>query len=400
MKYIKSGVSMYDTVVLKSQFISEEIAKSAEYFCTRMEGVDLFTGEILYTFTRAELAGSYDYRIRMNVERTIMIRENTPSPVRIPSQPYIKIECSLHKLLLGHNCYGGPDNFKLSVKYLIKFLEDIMNLKLPFFLSWYVERLDIAYVFNLGDKKVVFQYLRNMKNMYYVRRGSPVPYKGGLYYAGSSTTDKLYHKGYEYQKHDYKRLKKNLTKRLDKENRGSEHPVIEEMLKKYYNIGILANKLLRCEVEIKKRKLIREFSQDNENVYVNDIDDDYCKMLYDEEFKRIISEGQTDMKTVRDSNNVRNRLIDEYGKRTAKTLMGTWHDLALHGEEYCRLMMAESTLRRHKKLLKDKACEWSNTDVFIKKYNIVPLDFKPYSDSFYNFNEIDPEVRKKLESVA
>ena len=74
-KYIKAGGQMYDTVVIKSPEIDPETVQKILTFCRIYEGVDIFTGELLYRFTSGDLEGSYDYRIRIKVDNTEWIKE-------------------------------------------------------------------------------------------------------------------------------------------------------------------------------------------------------------------------------------------------------------------------------------------------------------------------------------
>src|SRR5690554_2831838 len=98
---------MYDTVIIKSPEINPETVQKILTFCRIYEGVDIFTGELLYHFTSGELEGSYDYRIRIKVDNTEWIKEDSLIPRRVETYWHVSVECSLHKLLMNHNCYGG-----------------------------------------------------------------------------------------------------------------------------------------------------------------------------------------------------------------------------------------------------------------------------------------------------
>ena len=102
---------MYDTIIIKSPEIEPETVDKVMQFCRRYEGIDIFTGEILYRFTSGELEGSYDYRIRIKVDNTEWIKEDK-IPRRVETYWHLEVECSLHKLMMNHNCYGGPDDIK------------------------------------------------------------------------------------------------------------------------------------------------------------------------------------------------------------------------------------------------------------------------------------------------
>jgi hypothetical protein len=105
---------MYDTVVICSPYLEEYQINQIEKYCTRVEGKILETDEIQYAFTRSELSGSYDYRIRINVLDFEWVRKlNTPE--KVSSKRYLRVECSVHKLMMGHNVYGGPERITQSI---------------------------------------------------------------------------------------------------------------------------------------------------------------------------------------------------------------------------------------------------------------------------------------------
>lgn len=390
---------MIDTVVLLSPYLDENVANEVELLCTRLEGVELFTGEVLYSFTRGELEGSYDSRIRISVERTEFVNVNG-IPVRVKSRPYLRVECSLHKIILGHNCYGGSDDFKILVLYLVRFLEERFCVKLPFFLGWRVNRLDVANVFDLGSLDAVLAYIDNQKNFYYSRRKIST-YHGGIYFSGVTNTIKFYAKGLEFEKHDYKRIRKFCRKQIDLTVGQSVQLKYFTILKNLDIIKEKANSLLRVEIEI-KRKLKDLFCTDSVNgyVFVNDIDVSVLREYFDYEIGKLLNEGVVNMKIVRDSKLVRNRLNEVYGSRLANVLMSTWFELATNGEEYCREHMASSTFRRHKKQLIDAGVAWTNTDVMLRDFSLYPSDFKPLSSDSRCVNKIDKRVIEKLQEVA
>ena len=143
---------MYDTVVIESPEIDTDTKDKILNFCRKYEGVDFGTGEVIYTFTRGELEGSYDYRIRVSVEDTEWVRPDEKMiPERIKSYWRIIVECSLHKILMNHNCFGGPIKIQESIKYLIRFLENTMEVSLPVHHYWKVHQIDVSRIFLFRD---------------------------------------------------------------------------------------------------------------------------------------------------------------------------------------------------------------------------------------------------------
>ena len=60
---------MLDTVRLRSGSLSEELAGRIEQSCHRRQGVEIATGEVLYSFTTGSLSGSWDDRVSVRVLR-------------------------------------------------------------------------------------------------------------------------------------------------------------------------------------------------------------------------------------------------------------------------------------------------------------------------------------------
>ncbi len=160
---------MYDTVVIKSPEIDLETVNKVMTFCRRYEGIDIFTGELLYRFTSGELEGSYDYRIRIKVDNTEWIKEDK-IPKRVETYWHLEVECSLHKILMNHNCYGGPRDIKKSIAYLVRLLERVMYVDLPHYEEWEVKRIDVARIYHFKDKNVCKKIVSNLRNSYYTRR--------------------------------------------------------------------------------------------------------------------------------------------------------------------------------------------------------------------------------------
>ena len=108
---------MLDTVKLQSPELDEATAQAVTAQLELRSCVDLKSGELLYEFTSGGLSGSYDHRISVQVKRERWQQPRTPqgdrafgrkaSPILVPCEPYLLLEGSVHKALLGHNVHGG-----------------------------------------------------------------------------------------------------------------------------------------------------------------------------------------------------------------------------------------------------------------------------------------------------
>lgn len=390
---------MYDTVVIKSPEIDPEIVDKILTFCRIYEGVDIFTGELLYRFTSGELEGSYDYRIRIKVDNTEWIKEDSPVPKRVYTYWHIVVECSLHKLLMNHNCYGGPADIKKSIAYLVRFLENVMIVDLPNYEEWELKRIDVAKIYHFNNKNICKKIVSNMRNSYYSRR-KPRIFDTSVMFSGSTSTVKLYWKGPEFEKHDYKRLKKYILREVDlswnKDNCDLLQHKLAIMQKHFDQVLEKAYRIIRYECEIKPRKLKEAFGSDT--VLVKNLSDERLHAIAEEELFRLMKEDEN-MEIVRRSDLVLERLHQLYGANQANALYSTWTKLVQFGEERTKETISRATFYRHKKLLVEAGVSWFASAVNLKPFSIVPEDFSFTSDR-YVLADVDPEVMEKLESVA
>lgn len=373
---------MIDTITIESLSISEDVAQKIEKQSILRQGIDMKNQEIFYQITTSQLLGSFDSSLRIVVKRQRLkstydwrSRKNVVNNVNC--KPYLLVECSPHKLILGHNVYGGSNDFQGYCRFLIKFIEESFNVLLPDFRIWHVRRIDYAEVFDLGSIESVLEYFRGLNSAVYSRRSANKYGLTGTYYPGGSTTVKFYCKGEEFRKHDKVRLKKFLDD------------------DKLYKIEEIAKRLLRVEVEIKSRKLKNDFKS-KYLPCVKDIKLEYLQSLYENEIKKIIKEGDSSMKTVRNAQGVQNRLYSLFSSQKASVMLGTWYMFTTLGEDYAKTQMSESTFYRHKKDLKDSGISWLGTNVTLKDSNLIPLDFTPLLKDVRIFNHTDEKIIKAL----
>lgn len=350
---------MYDTIRLRSPYISNELYNKINYFCMKKQGINLSTGELMYQIVTGELSGSWDSRI------SIQCRDYDfdKSGIKVKSYPYLVIEGSTHKLKFGHNIYGGFESFKDAVYFLISTIEKILCLKLPCFYLWEVRRIDISQNFYIGQENVIKWFYSNQFNDY--QRRSVNRYENtGIYISGTTTTLKFYSKGDEFKRHDYKRIK---AFKSDLE------------ANRLYNI---AKDILRCEVEIKNKKLKYELCKDI--IRVCDVDDNLVFNIFDEEVKRFLREGESMYLVINETMKVKERLFSELSSELAKNVFSTWTMLSTFGYKKTKENISKATFYRHVKILKDLGITWYNSDISIVRSEIPHYNLCYNSDIAVN----------------
>lgn len=387
---------MIDTIVIESPFISLEIAEKVELFCIKNLGVEVDTGEILYSFTRGELEGSYDSRISLQVrtdkwEANLVSRnvkdkngnitiEQRNIPIKVDCDPYIRVECSVHKAMVGHNVFGGPDDLQNSVKWLIQLLDGLLITSLPSWDQWTLYRVDFAEVYDLGSFEAVEEWFRGVNSCTFPRRQVNRYGVSGLYCAGSTTAVKFYHKGVEFAKHDRKRVSKWLKpKELD-------------------SLQFYANRLLRVEVEIKSRKLKSDFG--DRSPLIGEVSAEYLSKIYEKEVSRLIRDSAEDSKMCRTAQAVEKRLYSMFTTDMAGRLLGTWYRLATLGEEFVKKSLPKPTFYRHRKLLLNSGISWIETDIILRDFTMIPCGFVPLQSDSRRVVEIHTKVCEALRKVA
>ena len=328
---------MIDTLKLVSPPISAAAAEALNASAVHRVAYDAATDRELWHLTTAELEGSYDHRVRFRLVDNC-----------------IRLEGSVHKLLLGHNIYGGSDDFQACARFLVCGVADRLGEVLPQPDLWSVHAVDYAqgYVFDSFD--AVEGYFRACQGVSYPRRKVARYAFQSISVPGRTTTLKLYHKGPEFVAHDRKRLKPLVS---------------HEELCRLQNLG---NCVLRSEVSI-RRRLVDDFE-----VWplVGQVTGEYLQRVHNSEMARLVREGYKEMQTVRTYMEVKRRLYETYTDRTARVLLGTWMQLSAMGESETKKGMKRATFYLHRKQLLEAACSWHSADIQ-QGAQIFPADFIP-----------------------
>ena len=342
---------MVDTVRLRSPHISEALAWQVTQACQVRTGVDVATGEVLYEFTTGSLEGSWDTRVSVQVKRQKWVGKPA---VLVDCAPFLVVEGSVHKALLGHNLTGGPEDPSASCHWFLTEVGRRLDVEFPSSGGWQVDRLDWAEVYDLGSFAAVQEYVHRLNSAEYPRRKVARYGCESLSSPGSTTSVKVYHKGPEFRKHDVRRWR-----RVDNE-------VVSDL------IG-LADRLLRFEVEVHRRKLEADGVR-----LVDDLDRAYFEALHDREAARLLREGQCEMEQVRTHREVKARLDAHYSQEVASRLFGTWLQFAALGEAVVKASMKRTTFYDHRKQLADVGVQWLGADVrVVAQLSLVPEGFRP-----------------------
>lgn len=391
-----------DTCKFRSPKIQSDLAAYLEQQCIQKSGIHLGSGEVLYEFTSGELLGSWDSRISFRILREEWI-SNGKGIQQVPCQPYIEVEASVHKFFAGQNIYGAPTGFQISAFWFLKQVfgrlgvnisdhkQDHENsARLPSFWDWFVCRVDVAEVYQLVPAAIT-EFFRSINHCKFPRRSAKAAKYGtnAVYFPGSYTTLKLYHKGPEFKEHDKLRIKNALMLHIKEEmqkvnfvNSDHEREVFQRWLawreKKLSALQRLADNRLRVEVEIHADKLQHDFEHLKRLPKISEITDQYINSIHDAEVFKLLREGKTDMETVRTYDKVKARLNNLYSARTANSLFAFYSQMSLRGEEVTKAEYSESQFYSNRKKLVDAAVSWHSTDMYlVPQETALPDGFAP-----------------------
>lgn len=349
---------MYDTIVIVTehppvqgwQVLTEQL--QARY------GVNAGTGEVDYTHYTATLSipvSASTVRLQVRTAKWIT-HPGEHAPRKVDGLWSLRLECSLHKALQGHNCFHGPTKLLPTVAWLISYLSDQLGLALPDPDRWYIRRLDVAEAFDLESLDNVRGWIRAKSLIAYPRRVVHFWGDMGLSTSGSTTVLRAYAKGPQL---------------------ASEGGITQ--LAKVYpperctDIAARANRILRAECEIKAPiwdKMART---------VTELDDAWAHSYYDEQWRKFMRPPADASALHHTATAVEQALQYEYPGAWLD-LYQVWCTLATRGEQWYRLHVSSQTWRRQRQRLERAHCSWTDTDVLsLSRHDY--LDFSPTLDS-------------------
>lgn len=115
---------------------------------------------------------------------------------------------SIHKILLGHNCFSGFTDFNYICGKMISLVEHAFNVKLPCFSNFEVFRIDITRCFNFGNNYLVAKYINNLSYCQFGKKKKKFYENECIYFSGQVSTFKIYNKLLEFDKNDANKLRK------------------------------------------------------------------------------------------------------------------------------------------------------------------------------------------------
>jgi II/X family phage/plasmid replication protein len=363
----------YDTIKLKSPAIDRSVMRRIEQQCILRSGTDLASGEIMYELFTGQLLGSWDSRISVLPKYEDFVLDKNGRPRLHACEPYLIIEASVHKVMHGHNVYGGPSNFLEAARYLVALVEKLLETELLPADYWTVHRVDVAHVYNLS-KPACKEFFDSIQLRNFPRRQkNSAKYDMAIYFAGKTTTVKFYHKGTEFRVHDYSRLR-SFFRTLFTHQYGTDPKNVERVEKKLQALQRLADNRLRVEVEIHSDKLQYDYGK---NPTVAEITDEYLERIHDGEIERLLREGKQSMETVRNTTAVMTRLQNVYGDTRGAQLYGFWSALCTLNENVVRAKFSRATYFRNRKLLEDAGVSWRSSNITVTANDSLIHDFSP-----------------------
>lgn len=336
---------MIDTIKIYTM-IDKKIYDTIKRKSTIKSSVDYATGEIHYNIIHAELVGSYD--------NSLNIRPDYGAKFGFKDKYVLSIEGSYHKIINGYNSHNGYCNLISIVNWLIKSVEHTYKVKLPGLQHWFLQRIDIAIVFDLGTNENVRKYINNLSLCNYPRRNIKHYQDESIYTSGTTTTLKIYNKLLEFRKHDMKKLF-NFSFNIDN--------YLKEI-----------DGFIRFECEIKKKTLEKIYSK--KYVRVRNVKYSDLKNVWSDEFMKLLNFFDSDLTIVRKKEDVRNRLLTVYGKTKGNNLYSFYSSIMLDGIREVKNNTARRTFYRNIKLLKE-----ANVDLS-QKYKLTieneTINFNPF----------------------
>lgn len=304
------------------------------------------TGEIYYKIINDRLEGSYSSSLSVRVGEGIKYK--------FINNYYIEIEGSYHKLIKGYNSHNGFYNIVSICTNLIELVNNAYNIKLPQIKHWFLQRIDIAICFDLGNNTNVRNYINNLSMCNYPRRNIKVYQDESIYLTGSTTTLKIYNKMLEFKKHDIKNFKDT-----------------EFDLYKYLEI---INGFIRFECEIKKKKLKDYYNK--KYVRILNINYNDLKEIWKCEFMKLLKMFDNCLKIVRNKEEIEKRLYSIYKERKANLLYNFYLAIMVDGLRNVKKRTSKSTYYRNLLELKKSNIDFSQTYKIDLSNQII--EFNPF----------------------
>lgn len=341
---------MIDTVKIYTM-INKDIYSKIRCVSNIKASYNFGTGEIFYEIVNDHLIGSYDNRLS--------VRTGCGSKYNFKDMYFLEIEGSYHKMIKGYNAFDGFYSLYEIAKFFIEGVESNYKIKLPSIKHWFLQRVDIALCFDLGNNEAVKKYINNLALCNFPRR-KPESYRDtDFYVSGSTTTLKIYNKLLEFKKND---MKKFYNTRFE----------LDKFMKKI-------DGFVRFECEIKKKKL--ESIYNKKYIRVINVRYDILRKVWSDEFMKLLKICENDLYIVRKKDDIKKRLYSLYSNRQAGILYNFYICFMADGENSIKERFSSTTYYRNIKMLKDAGVDLS------QKYTLELSDNYVYFNPF-EFQEV------------
>ncbi len=338
---------MIDTIKIYT-FINKDIYEDIKFKSDIKCSYNLNNNTIYYEIVNGHLQGTFDSRLSVRVGDSSRYGFNGY---------YIEAECSYHKLVRGHNCFDGFYNIQEICLGIINLIENGFSIKLPGLSHWFLSRIDITKVYNLGTNKNVQKYINYFRTLSFPRRNLKFYEGESIYCSGSTTTLKIYNKLKEFKKNDLKKIKK-------------------------FNIDYIKflNKIdgyIRFECEIKSRKLKSIFKK--RFIRVNSLNYYLFNDVWCDEFMKILKFKSNEINLVKNKDVVFDRLHKFYKLNTANNLYNFFLNIKVNGYDFVKNSSSKSSFYRKINQLKEAGIDFSGTFEIFEE-DIQVIDFNPFVD--------------------
>lgn len=255
------------------------------------------------------------------------------------SEPYITVEGSVHKLMVGNDVAGGPSQFLPAAAWFVQQISDLLEIPLPPCEEWAVKRIHYAESWDLSAEAIT-DLLASVPRNTTGRRSATMDGSDSVNRGGKMTSVRIYRVGPEFLR-DAPRLRSYMTET------------------ELQNLLEVADRRLRVESKIKAGKLCQNLGLRDRYPYVSEISDENIQAIYNDDLYRLCGEGRFgSFPVVRHPDSVRDRLSQEYGKRLARNLFETWERLAEEGRRAVRKHPSPRTFSEHQNKLIGAGCGW------------------------------------------
>lgn len=382
---------MIDTVKVQSPSISEALARDLEH---RLDvksshgAVDFDTGErsVLYELYSGQVRDDRNlHGVNLRIMRTRIVKDLDATAIgasrtkTVACKPYLWMEGSVHKAMLGHNVWGGPRELAPSVSWLVLDVSRRLGLELPRYDTWDLMRADWAETYDLGSFDHVQEYIRSLNSCRFPRREPQRYGDNSLSFPGRTSAVRIYHKGPEFAGESFRRLSRVFAR-----------DELEQLAQ-------MSHRTLRVEVSVKRPKISEYHPLTSK---IPHIQTDWIRETHNKEVKKVIREADSDLTIVRDSQVVLRRLGTVYAGRgrLVRSLFSTWVQLSALGDNSVKASMKEWSYYDHRRKLLDAGCAWTGSDVRVLDADRLPMsDFVPVSTDLRCSSSEHPEISRLLE---